>query len=158
MTATFRRLPNGILHRVVTPEMREAEARKAYEKSAEAKAARKAERLAEKREADIIAPDYIPAYLREPEEYKNAERIGELVAREMKTVGEAYDIIDREATEIRREGVKVAAVRILVMYRLEGEYALDHGLEEGESVEDTVRFIVYRDPAKPRTLRIESTC
>lgn len=155
MTPQFRRLPNGILHRVITPEQREAAERKAHEKSAEAKAARKAERLAEAREADIIASSYFRST---PEEFRNAERINTLIAREMKSVGEAYDIIDREATEIRREGVRVAAVRILVMYRLEGEAALDHGFEEGESVEDTVRFIVYRDPAKPRTLRVESTC
>lgn len=140
MAIPFRRLPNGIPYRVLSAyeveAEKEREALKAYRKTPEYKAELKEARLQEKRDVEI-------------DRYHDRDAINRLINGEMGT--KEWDIIESRETYSTREGKRVSGLRVAVMYKVSGE---DFGLEEGEEMEDVIRFSIYRDPANPSKLRI----
>lgn len=154
-TIPFRRLSNGVLMRSLPAGYVAPETRKTLtpeEKTARAEA-RKAERLKEKRLTEI-GTDYRDRYETDyPKRAKEDEIVNRLVKREIGSI-ENYDIIDRVRRTITENGIRRAALVVVVMYRLEGAAARDYGLPEGDSVEDIVSYTVYRDANNPAKLRI----
>lgn len=136
----FRTIRRGYQYRVISAADAAAERQRELEKTPEYKAKAKAERaeqaLADRREAPIF-------------EY---EEVNKLIKREMSM--SCWDIIDQRRTFIKRQGVRVAAIDLRVMYQATAED--DMGVEEG--TEDCVMFWVYRNPAKPSELYAESYC
>lgn len=153
----FRRLSNGVLMRSLPVGYVETEPRKRLtpeEKTARAEA-RKAERLNEKRLTVIGTGDVYRYETDYPKRAKEDDVINRLVKKELADSSiDQYDIIDRQRRVIKENGIRRAALVVTVMYRIEGDAALDYGLPEGESVEDTLSYTVYRDAEKPAKLRI----
>lgn len=140
MTTRFTTIRRGYQYRRISAVEAAAERQRELEKTPEYKAKAKAERaeqaLADRREAPIF----------------EWEEVNRLIKREMSM--SCWDITDQRRTFIKRQGVRVAAIDLRVMYRATAED--DLGVEEG--TEDSVTFWVYRNPAKPSEIRVEAYC
>lgn len=154
MSATFRRLPNGVLYRCVSAydayKEREAEEIRAYKKSPEYKADRAEERKAEKRLENIgFANDdrYYTELSRNAT--KEAETVSKLVKAEIDYLSR-FDIADIYRKTVKIDGKKVAALTVRVIYEVTEDD--DLGLEVGAN--DAVYFTVYRNPENPAKLEI----
>jgi hypothetical protein len=149
----FRRLPNGVLYRSISPEARaleEARSERSRRLSPKEKAERAERRKAEKRLEDIGSFSYYD--LTPKAERENAKAYA-LVKKEFRGNGIVNFDIERTGTVVTRDnGKRVAGAEFRVFYSVN---KADLGLDEEGETEDAVYYIVYRDSEKPGTLRIK---
>jgi hypothetical protein len=155
----FRRLPNGVLCRSLSPsEAVEARAREekrsrrlSPKEKAERAEARKIERLNEKRRINIGFANEDRYYTElSRNAAKEAETVTKLVKAEIGGSLSKYDITDIFRKTFLIDGVKVAGLEIRVLYEITADD--DLGLETGTS--DAIYYEIYRNPANPAKIEI----